>query len=98
MRCSLAWVSTWTVTSSGIRACSIRALKNSYSVSEAAGNPTSISLKPIFTSSLKKSIFCSRDIGITRAWFPSRRSTLHHTGAFSTLSFLAQSRHSTGGM
>ena len=36
-------------------------------VSEAAGNPTSISLKPIFTRSLKNSTFCSRLIGITSA-------------------------------
>ena len=34
----------------------------------------------------------------TSAWFPSRKSTLHHTGAFSMLSFFAQSMHGTGGI
>ena len=96
--CSLACVSTWIVTSSGIRFCSIKALKNSYSVSDAAGKPTSISLNPIFTKSLKNSIFCSRLIGITSAWLPSRRSTLHQIGAFSTYSFSAHFIHFTGGI
>ena len=35
---------------------------------------------------------------IISAWFPSRRSTLHHTGALSMLSFSAQSMHGTGGI
>ena len=36
-------------------------------VSEAAGNPTSISLNPISTSNLKNSSFSSRLIGIINA-------------------------------
>ena len=96
--CSLACVNTWIVTSSGIRFCSINVRTNVYSVSEAAGNPTSISLKPIFTRSLKNSIFCSRLIGITNAWFPSRRSTLHQIGALSTYSFSAHFMHFIGGI
>ena len=63
MICSLACVSTWIVTSSGIILRSISALKNWYSVSEAAGKPTSISLKPILTSISKNSSFSSRLIG-----------------------------------
>ena len=53
----------------------------SNSIWEAEGNPTSISLKPILTSISKNSIFSSTLIGCARAWFPSRRSTLHHMGA-----------------
>ena len=63
MICSLAWVSTCTVTSCGIILLSISVLRNAYSVSEAAGNPTSISLKPISTSILKYSTFSSKLIG-----------------------------------
>ena len=55
--------------------CSIK------SVSDAAGNPTSISLKPISTSALNILCFLPESIGSTRAWFPSRRSTLHQIGA-----------------
>ena len=51
MMCSLACVNTWTVTSSGIMFRSIRARRKSYSVSDAAGKPTSISLNPILTRS-----------------------------------------------
>ena len=40
-------VNTCTVTSSGIIFFSINALKKLYSVSDAAGNPTSICLNPI---------------------------------------------------
>ena len=50
MMCSRHWARTWTVTSGGIMSCSMRVRKNSYSVSEAAGKPTSISLNPAFTS------------------------------------------------
>ena len=88
MMCSRACVRTCIVTSSGIKFCSIRVLKKAYSVSEAAGNPASISLKPSLTSILKNSIFCSRFIGTARAWLPSRKSTLHHMGAWSMYSFL----------
>ena len=83
MICSLACVSTCIVTSSGIISLSIRALVKLNSVSEAAGKPTSISLKPISTSILKKSSFSSRLIGSIRAWLPSRKSTEHHSGALS---------------
>ena len=47
--CSRACVSTWIDTSSGILFSSIRRRTNSNSVPDAAGNPTSISLKPSFT-------------------------------------------------
>ena len=67
MICSLDWVNTCTVTSSGIKSSSIKVLKKVYSVSEAAGNPTSISLKPIFTSILKNSTFSSKLIGTINA-------------------------------
>src|SRR4051812_17718322 len=49
----------------------------------AAGKPTSISLKPIFTRALNMRILRSGSIGSIRAWLPSRRSTLHHSGALS---------------
>ena len=91
MMCSLDWVSTWMATSSGIISRSISARQNSYSVSEAAGKPTSISLKPIFTRSSKNSSFSSKLMGMIRAWLPSRRSTLHQVGAFSMWSFFIQS-------
>ncbi len=98
MMCSLDCVSTWIVTSSGIRSCSISARQNSYSVSDAAGKPISISLKPISTSTLKNSSFSSRFIGTISAWLPSRRSTLHHMGALSIYSFFVHSRHCVGGI
>ena len=84
------WVSTCTVTSSGMRCCSMSARRNSYSVSLAAGNPTSISLKPSLTRKRKKSSFSSRLMGTIRLWLPSRRSTLHQMGGFSMWSFFAQ--------
>ena len=83
MMCSLACVKTWMVTSSGMRFCSIKVRQNSYSVSEAAGKPTSISLKPISTKTLKNSNFSSRLIGVINAWLPSRKSTLHQIGGLS---------------
>ena len=60
----------------------MRARRISYSVSEEAGKPTSISVKPISHRVWKNSSFCSRFMGFTRAWLPSRRSTLHQTGAW----------------
>ena len=54
---------------------------NSKSVSDAEGKPTSISLKPIATSFLNRASLRSGSIGSTRAWLPSRRSTLHQRGA-----------------
>ncbi len=78
-----AWVSTWMVTSSGMWPPSISSRTKSKSVWEAAGNPTSISLKPIFTRRSHMRFLRVESIGSTRAWFPSRRSTEHHTGAVS---------------
>ncbi len=69
------------VTFSGIRSSSISVRRISYSVWEEAGKPTSISRKPMAVSMRKNSTFCSRFMGLTRAWLPSRRSTLHQTGA-----------------
>ena len=85
--CSRDWVRTCTVTLSGIRFSSISVRRNWYSVSDAAGKPTSISLKPILQRSLKNSTFSSKFMGVMRDWFPSRRSTLHQIGGFSMWSF-----------
>ncbi len=81
IRSSRAWTRTWIATSSGMRPSSIRRRLKSNSVWEAEGKPTSISLKPTFTSVSKSSSFCSTFIGTASAWFPSRRSTLHQRGA-----------------
>src|ERR1035437_896187 len=51
------------------------------SVFDADGKPTSISLKPIFTSAWNNSSFCDTFIGTASAWLPSRKSTLHQRGA-----------------
>src|ERR1035437_7126998 len=51
------------------------------SVFDADGNPTSISLKPIFTSAWNNSSFCDTFIGTASAWLPSRKSTLAQRGA-----------------
>ena len=51
------------------------------SVSEAAGKPTSISLKPISTNVLNIRCFLGPSMGSTSAWLPSRKSTLHQIGA-----------------
>ena len=88
--CSRDWVRTWMVTSSGMRPRSMSARTNSNSVSEAAGNPTSISLKPARTSVSKNSTFSSRPMGTISAWLPSRRSTEHQMGARSMWSRRAQ--------
>ena len=96
--CSLAWVKTCTVTSFGIMSRSINARMKLYSVSEAAGNPTSISLNPMSTSIRKNSSFSSSPIGSISAWLPSRRSTLHQMGGFSMLSFFTQSYVTSGGI
>src|ERR1044071_9872736 len=76
-------VSTWIVTSSGSRFSSTSSRTKAKSVSEAAGNPTSISLKPSFTSISNMRRFFSGPIGSTSAWLPSRRSTEHQVGALS---------------
>jgi len=43
------------------------------------GNPTSISLKPIFTSMSNMRRLRAPSMGSISAWFPSRRSTLHQS-------------------
>src|SRR6476646_8022281 len=47
----------------------------------ADGNPTSISLKPIFTSASNMRRLRVGSIGSISAWLPSRKSTEHHNGA-----------------
>jgi len=63
------------VTSLGTRSFSISSRRKSKSGCDAAGKPTSISLKPSWQSSVNMRVFCSTDIGFTSAWLPSRRST-----------------------
>ena len=58
---------TWIVTSWGMRSSSISLRRNSYSVSDAAGKPTSISLNPMETSRFQKRSLRSESIGLTRA-------------------------------
>ena len=60
---SRACVSTWMLTSSGIRFSSISRRTKLNSVCEADGKPTSISLKPMFTSSWNISSLRSTLIG-----------------------------------
>ena len=79
------WVSTWMVTSSGIRSSSISWRTKSKSVWLADGNPTSISLKPIATRVWNMRRLRTGSIGSMSAWLPSRRSTAHHRGAFVSL-------------
>src|SRR5882757_2481980 len=69
-------------TSAGMRFSSMSRRQKSNSICEAEGKPTSISLKPIFTSISKYSSFSSTLMGWARAWLPSRRSTLHQMGAW----------------
>src|SRR5690625_7095543 len=59
----------------------MRRRTKSKSVCDAEGKPTSISLKPILTSSSNISSLRSTSIGSIRAWLPSRRSTAHQRGA-----------------
>jgi len=73
--------STCIQTSSGIRSSSISWRKKSKSGWLADGNPTSISLKPMATSSVNMRILRVGSIGSINAWLPSRRSTEHHCGA-----------------
>src|SRR5262245_48475031 len=74
------WVSTWMATPSGIMSLSISSRTKSKSVSDAAGKPTSISLKPILQSSPNIRVLRSESIGSIRAWLPSRKSTAHQIG------------------
>ncbi len=67
-------VRTWIVTSSGIKSSSTSLRTKSKSVCDAEGNPTSISLNPIFTSCRNMRSFRSASIGSISAWLPSRKS------------------------
>src|SRR5487761_1652901 len=78
---SLDWVRTWIVTSSGINLSSMSSRTKSKSGCEEDGKPTSISLKPVLTRTSKRRRFLVTSIGSMSAWLPSRRSTLHQTGA-----------------
>ena len=82
MSSSRHWQRTWMATSAGIRFSSMRRRQKSYSICEALGKPTSISLNPIFTRSSKYSSFSSTLMGWASAWLPSRRSTLHQIGGW----------------
>ena len=85
------------VTSSGIRFSSISRRTKLNSVCEADGKPTSISLKPMFTSSWNISSLRSTLIGSISAWLPSRRSVLSQIGALvSTASGQVRSFRPTG--
>ena len=92
------WVSTWMVTSSGIRSSVMSLRQKSKSGWEAAGKPTSISLKPMSTRWSYMRCLRPESIGSTRAWLPSRRSTEHHSGALVIRrSGQVRSASSTGG-
>ena len=75
------WVSTWIATPSGTASPSTIERTKSKSVCEAEGNATSISLKPMPTSSANMRFLRSTPIGSISAWLPSRRSTEHQIGA-----------------
>jgi hypothetical protein len=79
-----AWVSTAIVVSSGIMSPSTSWRQNSKSVMDALGKPTSISFTPSRRSRSKKRRFRIGSIGLTSAWFPSRRSVEHQVGARSS--------------
>ena len=81
IRCLRHCTSTTIVTSSGIRSSSTSVRMKSKSAFDADGKPTSISLKPISTSSLNRRRLRSPSIGLISAWLPSRRSTDTHCGA-----------------
>ena len=81
IKSSRACTSTWSHTSSGARFSSMSRRLNVNSVLDADGKPTSISLKPVFTSVWNNSSFCDTFIGTASAWLPSRKSTLHQRGA-----------------
>ena len=81
IRSSRAWTRHWMVTSSGMWPFSINRRLKANSVFDAEGKPTSISLKPHFTSVWKSSSFWLTFMGTASAWLPSRRSTLHQMGA-----------------
>src|SRR6185436_13430686 len=82
---SRAWVSAMMVTSAGISFCSMRSRNVWKSVSDADGNPTSISLMPTAHSVRNSRFLVSRLMGSNSAWLPSRKSVLHHTGTLLSL-------------
>ena len=88
-------VSTWMVTSCGIIFFSISSRTKSKSVSDAAGKPTSISLKPMSQSSLNIRVLRSESIGSISAWLPSRRSTAHQIGGL-VMTLLGHCRSAIG--
>ena len=81
IKSSRACTSTCNHTSSGAWPFSMSRRLKANSVFDADGKPTSISLKPIFTSVWNNSNFCDTFIGTASAWLPSRKSTLHQRGA-----------------
>ena len=85
------------VTSSGMRSSVISFRMKSKSGWLAAGNPTSISLKPMRTSSSNIRSLRVGSIGSISAWLPSRRSTEHHAGALSITTLGQVRSRSTSG-
>ena len=81
IKSSRACTSTCNHTSSGAWPFSMSKRLKANSVFDADGKPTSISLKPIFTSVWNNSSFCEIFIGTASAWLPSRKSTLAQRGA-----------------
>ena len=79
------WVKTWIATSSGTAPPSMIERTKSKSVCDDEGKATSISLKPMFTSSRNMRFLRSTPIGSISAWLPSRRSTEHQIGALSMI-------------
>ena len=75
------WVSTCTVTSSGMRPSRTRLAMKLNSVAPADGKPTSISLSPTFSSRSNIRCFFSASIGSINAWLPSRMSVDSQRGA-----------------
>src|SRR5450755_3812143 len=81
IKSSRACTSTCNHTSSDAWPFSMSKRLKANSVFDADGKPTSISLKPVFTSVWNNSNFCETFIGTASAWLPSRKSTLHQRGA-----------------
>src|SRR5262245_54374879 len=75
------------VTSSGTRSSSSSERVKSKSAFDAAGKPTSISLKPSPSRSAKSRRLRAGSIGLASAWLPSRRSVEHQIGARSSTTF-----------
>ncbi len=79
-----ACVSAAIVVPSGTSPSSITSRVKSKSVFEAEGKPTSISGMRSASRRSKKRRLRAESIGLTSAWFPSRRSVEHQMGARST--------------